>query len=559
MRFFNYFSSVSKFMLLLTAAAFIFYGCDSSDNGAGPDNGTEIEHSSTIESDETWAKADVHIIKGYVYVKNATLTIEPGSVVKFLSDAALIIDVGGGLIADGTSEAITFTGQTAQAGFWRYIEFQDDANNQNCKMINCVIEYGGGYSNDAAMLYIDNNLTITNCTIRSSSSNGVEIDQDAQPVFNNNTITDNVKSPINGNFKSAIYIGYGSYTGNGQDYINLSSGKIQKTSILKKQDVPYNLNGYNYIEEAILTIEAGVDITFGSDASLIVDLNGGLLAIGTIINPITFTGQVAQKGYWRYIEIQDDAVSASCKLDYCIVEYGGGYSSTASMIYVDNNATVTNSTIRNSSSHGIKFDDDAKPVFTGNTVTLNELSPVLANFKNITYIGTGDYTGNMQHDYLDIESGTFSSTATLLKQNVPYRLNGYNYVENGILTLEAGVNIKMNSDAVIDVNENGGLVADGTGEQIVISGFVAQNGYWRYIEFNDNAINASCVLNECLIEYGGGYSSTSAIIYVDNNGTVTNNTIQHSSSWGLSYEDSASPTISGNTFSDNTAGDITTH
>ena len=552
--------SSSKFILaLFIGAALLLSGCgneESSDITGG--NGATIEHSSNITSDETWAKGDIHIIKGTVTVTNAILTIQPGAIVKFASNARLVIDNAGGLIADGATEAITFTGETAQAGYWYYIEFQDDAANQNCKMINCIVEYGGGYNNSAAMIYIENSPTISNCTFRYSSSNGVKIDGDADPNFSGNTITSNALSPIIGYFKSAPSIGYGNYTGNEQDYINLYGGQILKTSTLKKIDVPYNLNSTNTIKNGILTIEAGANFTMDSDSRLVVGENGGLLAQGNAANIITFTGKVQQKGYWYYIEFQNDAASANCKMSYCLVEYGGGYNGTASMIYVYNNASITNNIIRNSSSHGIEFDENSEPVFFGNTITLNDLSPVLADFENITYLGTGDYSGNT-NDYLDIKGGMFSKEATLKKQNVPYRLNSTNTIKNGMLTIEAGTTILMNSDSRITVDQNGGLIADGTSETITFSGYVQQKGYWYFIEFQDDASAANCTLSHCLVEYGGGYNLGSSMIYIDNDATVTNCTIQHSSSWGLSYDDLCSPTLSGNVYVDNDAGDVKTH
>jgi parallel beta-helix repeat protein len=383
--------SSSKFVLaLLIGAALFLSGCgnEESDDITGG-NGTTIEHSSTITSDETWAKGDIHIIKGYVYVNDAILTIEAGTTVQFASDAALIIQTAAGLIADGTTGQITFTGQTKQNGFWRYIEFQDAAANLNCKMINCLVEYGGGYGDNASMLYIYNNPTISSCTFRYSSSNGVEIDDDARPVFNNNTITLNTKSPVIADFESAASIGYGDYSGNGQEYIDLSSGTLTYDAALKKQNVPYSFSGYNYINNATLTIEAGTNILMNTDAAVIVGENGGFVAQGTSSDSIVISSRVAQKGYWRYIEFQDDAVSAECKLDYCAVEFGGGYGTTASMLYIYNNATVTNSAFRSSSSNGVYIDDDARPTFSNNTITLNDLSPINGDFESAASIGYG--------------------------------------------------------------------------------------------------------------------------------------------------------------------------
>ena len=550
--------------LILMGFALIFSGCNVVDNGTDPGDdpgsGGDQEHSSNITANETWAKDKIHIIDGYISISNATLTIEAGTIVKFKENSRIVVGEAGGLLADGTTEAIKFTGNVAQDGYWYYMEFQKTANNAECKLINCTIEYGGGYNSTSAMLFINNKATVKNCTIKNSSSYGVYIDDEAGPEFTGNTVTECVKGAIEAYFSSVNYIGYGTYTGNSLDYIFINDNTIVKNSTMRKQDVPYILDGYCSIKNATLTVEAGATIMMNSNSRLVVDENGGLIAVGTPTEIITFTGKIAQKGYWYYIEFDGTAISANSKLDYCKVEYGGGYNTSSSNIFVYNNATITNSVIQNSESHGIYFDNDSKPIFHDNIVTLNDLSPVEAYMKNITFIGIGDYTGNASgHNNLFINDETYTLVGTLLKQNVPYLFDGYSDIKNGTLTVAPGTQILMNSNSRLVVSTNGGFIADGATEAITISGYVKQNGYWYYIDFDETAISNNCVLNNCILEYGGGYNSSSAIVYVDNNGTVTNNTIQHSSSWGLIYENTASPTISGNTYSDNTAGDEKTH
>ncbi len=537
--------------------AFLFSGCDQIvDNVVDEQNGNTIEHSSTINSDETWAKDKTHVISGYVNITDATVTIEPGATVIFKDGADLNIGTNGGLIADGTTEAITFTGETKQAGFWDYIEFDADAVNANSIMKNCIIEYGGGYSSTGAMLYLNNNATISNCTIRYSASSGVDIDDNAAPIFTNNTITQNAKTPINGAFKSIASIGKGSYTGNGQDYLDIDGGYLTQSVTILSQDVPYRLNGYNVIKDATVTIEAGATFEMNAGSDLSIGTNGGLIADGTTA-PITFTGATKQAGFWDYIEFESDAVNANCMFKNVIIEYGGGYSSTGAMLYVDNSPTITGCTIRYSDSHGVKIDDDARPVFTNNTITANKLSPVYTYIKSIGSIGVGDYSGNTL-DYIDVQGGTLSENASLPKINVPYRLNGYSVVKNAVLTIQPGAVIEMNAGADLTISTNAGIMAQGTDtDSIKFTGAVKQKGYWDYLDIEDDAVTANCVLDKCVIEYGGGYSSSGAMIYLNSSSaTLTNSLIQHSDSWGIRYKSGSNPDLSGNVYYDNTLGDV---
>ena len=75
-----------------------------------------IEHCGAIESDQTWSASDEHLLTCQTFVKDGvTLTIEPGTTIKSLSDdgaglaPALVIEQGGMIMAEGTADnPITF-------------------------------------------------------------------------------------------------------------------------------------------------------------------------------------------------------------------------------------------------------------------------------------------------------------------------------------------------------------------------------------------------------------------------------------------------------------------
>lgn len=91
-----------------------------------PSNGQQITVSGDITADTKWYANASYFLSGYVYVKNnATLTIEPGTIIKGVSGTkgTLIIERGSKIMAKGTSaNPIVFTsdkpaGQRA-AGDW---------------------------------------------------------------------------------------------------------------------------------------------------------------------------------------------------------------------------------------------------------------------------------------------------------------------------------------------------------------------------------------------------------------------------------------------------------
>ena len=78
-----------------------------------PSNGQQITISGDITSDTRWYVNARYFLSGFVYVKNnATLTIEPGTIIKGVSGTkgALIIERGSKIMAQGTeSKPIVFT------------------------------------------------------------------------------------------------------------------------------------------------------------------------------------------------------------------------------------------------------------------------------------------------------------------------------------------------------------------------------------------------------------------------------------------------------------------
>ncbi len=69
-----------------------------------------IDVSGEITSDQTWEGQNTYVLKDYVFVKNATLTVEAGATVKGGNGSALLITNTAKIIAEGTKEKpIVFT------------------------------------------------------------------------------------------------------------------------------------------------------------------------------------------------------------------------------------------------------------------------------------------------------------------------------------------------------------------------------------------------------------------------------------------------------------------
>ncbi len=173
------------------------------------------EISGTLSNDTWSVTGGTYVIDGLVTIADgATLTIEPGTVIKFSSDTGKII-VYGNLVAQGTSsESIIFTsyyddsygGDTngdgsatsAGSGDWKCIEFME---NSGGTLSYTVVQNGGYYNStspDPMISISSSDVTIKNSYISASEHNNIEV-VDGSPAISFNTITsaDNSKSGIN--------------------------------------------------------------------------------------------------------------------------------------------------------------------------------------------------------------------------------------------------------------------------------------------------------------------------------------------------------------------------
>lgn len=133
------------------------------------------------------------------------LTIAAGNKLVLEPDVEFYVGYGapGGLIADGTAGEIEFTSSVASPGpgDWARLSFYDMAMNNQCQLVNCRVEYGGG-DNTGNIHVSDANPTITGCNIGHSSSWGIYLTGDPTNLPDpaelraNNTFYDNASGDV---------------------------------------------------------------------------------------------------------------------------------------------------------------------------------------------------------------------------------------------------------------------------------------------------------------------------------------------------------------------------
>jgi len=548
-----------------------------------------IEHSGNVEADETWIEG-THLITGILRLNGATITIQPGATVLFAEGARLDIGYSSGfsgatLIANGTADKpITFTSAavTKSAGDWDYIGFYEAASNAS-SMKYCIIEYGGGYSQNYGTIHIDGSaVAIENCTIRYTQYLGISLSDDGWfDSFENNNMVEIGTYPI------SIYGNYAHTIGTGNTMTTLKGIFVraddmeQDNATWVKQTCAYVIDGLLRIESstgAKLTIMPGAVISFTSGSKIYVGYGSGkygsLIAEGAESDHIKFTSAAPDAsqspGDWDGIWFYDGAGSSS-SLAYCDVSYAGGYSSNYGMIVIDGSSVaITNSTFKNSQTMGISLSDDGYfEEFTGNVCEDNAGVPIQIYGNYAHTIGSGNVF-NTGTGILVKADDMEQSDVTWLKQNVPYIIDGLLKIESlssAKLTIEPGTTVKFTASSRIYVGYGSGkfgvLVADGEpGNQITFTsgapdGFETA-GDWDGIWFYEGTGNGS-ILDNCIFSYGGGYSSNSGNLNIMNQSAgipvISNCTIENSEAYGIYLGNSASPTLTSNTFMNNVSGD----
>jgi hypothetical protein len=307
---------------------------------------------------------------------------------------------------------------------------------------------------------------------------------------------------------------------------------------------PYVISGTLTVQNVELIIKPGTTLKFEKNAKLlIIGEKAKITAIGKPDSIIVFTSNTSAPaaGDWDCIEIMANSIESV--FDYCTIEYAGSNNNTGAIYVNDGAIAVTNSIIRQSASRGVALNSNTEAYFTefsANQIKETTLAPI--NIR-LNYVHTIGKNNTIVSDHgIEIAGSDFElNTATWNAQQVPYVLNSNLNIRgtnNPTLILEGGTVIKMRSkvDIIIAGGSNyGTLQANGTEESPVIFTSDAANkqpGDWGSIRFDQGAID--CILDYCIIEYGG-FNSSAGMVDVNRNAlvSITNSEIKNAKNYEL--------------------------
>ncbi|MBT7755443.1 MAG: hypothetical protein HN726_04590, partial [Candidatus Magasanikbacteria bacterium] len=258
------------------------------------------------------------------------------------------------------------------------------------------------------------------------------------------------------------------------------SGVISSNTTWRAASSPYIATGNILVSEGVtLTIEAGVEVKFNYDKSLLI--NGELIAQGTNGNEITFTSNESSPaaGDWENIVFSSSSISATTDgdgnylsgtiLEYCTIEYGGDDEyGVIKLIGAPNlvSPMINNCTIKNNSGSGIYL-AFSSPIISNCTIKGNDNGISIQDFNSSPNIKENIIKNNTN---TGIIIGTWAKNVNVEK-NIIYG-NGTG-IDCTVWSSNGTASIKSNS--IIGNSNYGITIWTVTGSLEILNNIIADN------------------------------------------------------------------------------------
>lgn len=538
----------------------------------------------------------------------ATLTIRPGVVIKPLNYGRSIT-VQGGLSAQGTADSlVVFTSvkddanggdtnndgsQTSpSASDWSWIRFEGTSIDSLCVLDHCNILFGGWYSGNAYKGVIQANSaspTVSNCTI-ANAYYGIVCRGTSYPQISANQILNITYLPITISLISDPLFDANQLFNNAYTALGLYGETLAEDVTIGRRDLAGYENITWILDEnlsvtsgATLTIEPGVVVKMRGNKNLTVE--GTLVADGTPDSLIIFTsekddgfgnpedtnndGSITQPapGNWSYVRFEDTSDDLNCVFDNCVIRYGGSYNHGG--VVLDNAGPTISNSIFSYNDYGLELQGSSAPTIANNWLENNTYTPILMSLVSDPSFSGNSFSAN-GYKALGIIGETLASDVSWGKRavagdnNIVYLVtNDLTVGAGAILTIEPGLVIKfLNQNVEIHVKK--ALTARGGSTQDSLIVFTSAKddfyggdtnndgaitspatGDWGRINFGETSWDPLCHLENCVIRYGGGYSSSWGAVEMTNASPTILNCIINDNQNGVVAHGASDPSING--------------
>jgi hypothetical protein len=323
------------------------------------------------------------------------------------------------------------------------------------------------------------------------------------------------------------------------------SGPISVNTTWLSANGPYIVEGNTLVQEGItLTIEPDVTVEFETGMALQVD--GELVAIGTVDMPVVFTSAalLPEPGDWGYISFSNASADAEFDtegnyvsgsvMEYCVVEYAGGNTYNFGAIIIDNALPyIFRCVIRDNSASGIYGINLTGPLRIVENLIADNTAPTgggISVWGGYVIIEGNTISGNnAESSYggggIFAISNTTEITNNLIEGNssIGYGAGGGGggiYIREGISTIAKNIIRNNTLHGYFSAGEGGGILSYLSTVDILQNEITNNLGAFGGGVFGGNLIAKNCISENFAEQNGGGiYMPQSSVI---NNSLVYN-------------------------------------
>jgi subtilase family serine protease len=460
----------------------------------------------TLDTDTTWS-GTVHIDGDLRLAVGATLTIQPGTVVKV--DTGRYIDIDGVLNAIGTDTApIVFTSTAddsvggdlsgpgyseASPGHWEALYLTEGDSGSTFQHVE--LRYAGNMANPGNPNYLTAALQISgkadvvldHVLVSDANSTGVYLSGSINPALSSVTVTGALGSAFHSTLDVMPTMSDLRAEQNGGNHVLLDAGTLTGDHAWDFAGLPVHLRGdFRIADGQSLTIAPGTVVKMPTGAYF--EAIGTLTAVGTSSQPIVFTSiyddtvggdsngdgdlTTPRPGHWESLYLSPGGSGAT--LEQVQVRFGGNlanpgngsYRTAAVQLLNKQQAVMTDVTVVDSDDRGVYLSGDATPQLTRVNVSrahgsaFHATTGVDGNFENLSAAASG---GN----HILVNGGTLSADRTWDFGGLPVHLSGdFRLATEASLAIVPGSVIKMPTGAYFEVD--GTFTAEGTESEPII-------------------------------------------------------------------------------------------
>ncbi len=464
----------------------------------------------------------------------------------------------------------------------------------------CVLRYGGAGS--TGMLLCEHaGPTFTKCDL-SAAYYGIRCDGVSTPIIRDTSINAMTDVPIAIDIQAdPVFdnLAFGSTQDNGFDALGLLGGILTGANTLRIRGAtlgatPISNLVYILISDftvnpgGSLTIEPGVVVKPKANVNVLVQgtltMNGTSSPGGQIVftsfkddtfgnpNDTNNDGSVSSpaRGDWGQIEFQSGSTGS---VSYATLKFGGSNSGEGVIRCMSVSPPISNCTISDTN-YGIEQKGTASSAITNVVINNCLKTPIYMSVTaNPTFSGLS--FSNNSLTALGIINEAISTNSVLKVRNVA-GFNNITYWLSGTLTMNVGARLRLEPGVVVKVNYyayniiiNGALSADAKPESLIV--FTSQyddgygnppdtegNGgatvpgpsYWGYINFAATSNDPQCILDYCVLAYGGydGSGSYRGVVWCNSASPTITHCQFKTNTVGVTTDGNSAPVISNNDF-----------